>query len=141
MRTKDLENKSSSDRSVKGKDQKIFNLIAYPLMGLLALVCFLPFWLIISASFTDNNSIIKEGYHFFPKAWSLDAYRYILAAPETLLSAYKVSIIVTVLGTLISIILVTMSGYVLNRKDLRYRNQLSFFIYYNIFMVNIPYSQ
>ena len=130
MRKKDLENKSSSDRSVKGKDQKIFNLIAYPLMGLLALVCFLPFWLIISASFTDNNSIIKEGYHFFPKAWSLDAYRYILAAPETLLSAYKVSIIVTVLGTLISIILVTMSGYVLNRKDLRYRNQLSFFIYF-----------
>ena len=73
MVTKDKENNSNSDRSVKGKDQKVFNMIAYPLMGLLALVCFLPFWLIISASFTDNSSIIKDGYHLFPEKWSLDA--------------------------------------------------------------------
>ncbi len=130
MVTKDKENNSNSDRSVKGKDQKVFNMIAYPLMGLLALVCFLPFWLIISASFTDNSSIIKDGYHLFPEKWSLDAYRYIFAAPATLLNAYKVSIIVTVVGTLLSIALVTMAGYVLNRKDLKYRNQLSFFIYF-----------
>lgn len=130
MVTKDKENNSNSDRSVKGKDQKVFNMIAYPLMGLLALVCFLPFWLIISASFADNSSIIKDGYHLFPEKWSLDAYRYIFAAPATLLNAYKVSIIVTVVGTLLSIALVTMAGYVLNRKDLKYRNQLSFFIYF-----------
>ena len=130
MVTKDKENNSNSDRSVKGKDQKVFNMIAYPLMGLLALVCFLPFWLIISASLTDNSSIIKDGYHLFPEKWSLDAYRYIFAAPATLLNAYKVSIIVTVVGTLLSIALVTMAGYVLNRKDLKYRNQLSFFIYF-----------
>ena len=130
MVTKDKENNSNSDRSVKGKDQKVFNMIAYPLMGLLALVCFLPFWLIISASFTDNSSIIKDGYHLFPEKWSLDAYRYIFAAPATLLNAYKVSIIVTVVGTLLSIALVTMAGYVLNRKDLKYRNKLSFFIYF-----------
>ena len=119
-----------SNKIKRTRDQVVFNAITYPLLALLALVCLLPFWLIVSASFTDNSTILVEGYSLIPKVWSLDAYAYLFATPKTILSAYKVSFIITVVGTLISVTLVTMAGYVLNRKDVKYRNQISFFIYF-----------
>ena len=112
------------------KDRILFNIVSYTLLGLLAFVCFVPFWLIVSASFTDNSAILLYGYRFLPTVWSTDAYAYLFASPKTVLNAYKVSIIVTVIGTFISILLVTMAGYVLNRKDVKYRNKICFYIYF-----------
>ena len=111
-------------------DQLIFNIISYTLLALLAFVCFVPFWLIVSASFTDNSAILVNGYKFFPSVWSLDAYAYLFATPKTVLNAYRVSITITVIGTALSLFLVTMAGYVLNRKDVKYRNKISFYIYF-----------
>lgn len=119
-----------SNKIRKTWDQWVFNIITYPLLALLAIVCLIPFWLIVSASFTDNSSILLDGYHMIPKVWSTDAYAYLFATPKTILNAYKVSFIVTITGTLIGLTLITMAGYVLNRKDVKYRNQLSFFIYF-----------
>jgi len=114
----------------KTRDQLIFNTVSYTFLTLLTLYCFIPFWLIISASFTQNESILIKGYSMFPRVLSIEAYKYLFASPEKIISAYGVSTIVTVVGTTIGLTLITMAGYVLNRKDFKYRNQLSFFIYF-----------
>lgn len=112
------------------KDEKIFVAVAYPLLLLIALLCLIPFWLIVSASFTDNSEIMIKGYGFWPEKFSLTAYQYIFAAPEAIGKSYLVTIFITVAGTFAGLLLITMAGYVLNRKDFKYRNALSFYIYF-----------
>lgn len=112
------------------KSTVLFNVLAFTCITVFALFCFLPFWLIVMGSFTDNHHIITEGYHLWPKAFSLDAYRSIFTIPEGVFNAYRVTIIVTVTGTLAGLFFIAMAGYVLQRKDFRYRNGISFFIYF-----------
>ena len=61
----------------KGRDQILFNILSYLLVGLFALICVIPFYLIIVGSLTSEHTIITEGYDFFVKIkdFSIEAYR------------------------------------------------------------------
>lgn len=112
------------------KDRRAFNLVSYVLLTALTLFCFVPFLLIISGSFTSQNSILVDGYRLFPKEISLEAYQFLLKAPGDLVHAYGVTIFVTVVGTLASLLVTSMAAYVLSSQDFKYRNALSFFFYF-----------
>ena len=58
-----------------GRDRIAFNAISYVLLALLSLICLLPFLLVISGSFSDQQSIQLYGYQLIPKNFSLDAYK------------------------------------------------------------------
>lgn len=116
----------------KGKDKIAFNIIAYTLVTLFAVLCVIPFYLIVIGSFTDESKIITEGYSFFLNTsnFSLEAYKMALKNPESILHAYGVTIFVTVVGTVLSIFITTMTGYVLSRQDFPWRNGISFFFFF-----------
>ncbi|MFD2328118.1 carbohydrate ABC transporter permease [Cohnella sp. GCM10020058] len=107
-----------------------FQLIAHAVVVAGSIVCILPFLLIVSASFTSNASIIRDGYNLWPKDFSWEGYKVIFQVPDEVLRAYGVTSMVTVAGTAIGLLLMTMAGYVLQRKDFKYRNFFSFFIYF-----------
>ena len=117
---------------IKGKDQIIFNILAYVLVGLFAVACLLPFYLIVTGSLTDESTIVKEGYSFFltAKNISTEAYKLALKNPQSIIHAYGVTIFVTIIGTVLSIIMTTMTGYVLSRPDFPWRNGVSFFFFF-----------
>lgn len=118
---------------MKIKDEKythMFQWIAYTVIVLSTIVCLFPFLLIISASFTPNDVIIREGFHLFPTEFSLEGYKMVFRFPETVLRAYWVTAYTTVTGTFLGLLFITMAGYVLQRKDFKYRNYFSFFIYF-----------
>jgi putative aldouronate transport system permease protein len=108
----------------------LFQTIAYIVMLLASAACLLPFLLIISASLTQNDSIVKEGFHLIPLHFSFDGYRIVFRFPADVLRAYAVTGSVTVIGTALGLFLITMAGYVLQRKDFKYRNGFSFYIYF-----------
>jgi putative aldouronate transport system permease protein len=112
------------------KSMIIFNILAYVVVILITLLCLLPFILIISGSFTDNTSIATDGYHLIPKVFSLQAYSTIFTFPQTVIQAYKVTTINTLVGTSLGLFFISMTGYVLSRKDFKYRNKISFIIYF-----------
>lgn len=114
----------------QSSDRKAFNIISVVLLSLLTLFCTLPFWLILSGSFTSQNSILKDGYRLLPKVFSLEAYQFLFKAPEGMLHAYGVTIFVTAVGTLSSMIVTSMAAYVLSGRDFTYRNTVSFFFYF-----------
>jgi len=89
-----------------------------------------PFVLLVSASFTSENYIRFHGYSLLPKEFTLKAYEIIFKSPVAILRAYGVSIFITAAGTLLGLIIITMTAYVLSRKDFRYRNSFSFFFYF-----------
>jgi putative aldouronate transport system permease protein len=109
---------------------RAFNIIAVFVIVIVSIACLFPFVLILSGSLTDNNSILKDGYHLIPKVFSLDGYATVFAFPDTVLRAYGVTIFTTIVGTTIGLLCITMAGYVLQRKDFKYRNGFSFFIYF-----------
>lgn len=105
-------------------------IIFYTCIALFAIICLLPFVLMITSSFMDEKEIITEGYKLIPKKWSVNSYNYLFRSPKNLINAYKVTITITLVGTSLGLLLMSMTGYVLNRKDFKYRNFFSFFIYF-----------
>lgn len=116
----------------KMTDEKRFRLIATIILAVLAFLVLMPIVLIVIASFTDEHTLISEGYSYLPKELSLDAYYYMLKQGSMIARAYGVSILVTVGGTCISVLLTTMLAYPMSRKSFRYRNQLSFFVFFTM---------
>ncbi len=115
---------------MKSGDVVLFNIIAYIAVTFVALMAFIPFYVLVVSSFTSEHSIIFNGYSLFPKEFSLDAYSMIFTNPKKMITAYSVTLFVTVAGTASSLFLSSMSAYVLYRKDVKYRNQLAFFLYF-----------
>lgn len=117
---------------LKTRGEKAFTAFAIIILGILALLTILPFVLIIIASLTGENALIADGYSFFPKALSLDAYRYMLNNATAITKAYGVSIFVTVIGTVASVFITAMIAYPLSRQDFRYRNIISFIVFFTM---------
>ena len=108
----------------------VFNILSKLFVGLVALLCLLPFVMLVSASFTAENYIALHGYGIWPGEFSLKAYETLGKNPVDIVNAYGVTIMVTGLGTLAGLFLVSMTAYVISRRDFRYRNQITFFFYF-----------
>ncbi|MCL1795648.1 MAG: carbohydrate ABC transporter permease [Clostridia bacterium] len=108
-----------------------FFVFGYCLIGLVTLLCLLPFWLMISGSFTDEQAISKYGFNIIPPEFSLSAYEYIFKESwRPFLQAYIVTIGTTVIGTFVAVLFTSMAAYVLYRTDFRYRNAFAFYFYF-----------
>jgi putative aldouronate transport system permease protein len=108
----------------------VFQAFSYIVVSLIAILCLLPFIVLISGSISDEGQVLAKGYSFLPRGFSLDAYAFIFRNPGDILSAYRVSVIVAVVGTVLSLLISTMAAYVMYRKEVKYRNQLSFFLFF-----------
>ena len=113
-----------------GSDEIQLKVISYIVVTLFAVVCLFPFLLMISSSFMNEKEIITEGYKLIPKEITTNAYRFLLENPTKIISAYKITIQNVILGTVIGLALMSMAGYVLCRSDFKYKNLISFFIYF-----------
>lgn len=122
--------KSTKEERPKSRDEIVLQAICYIFVGAFALVCLFPFLLLISSSFMRENEILTQGYKLIPDNWSTSAYRFLFANPTKLMNAYRVTIWIAIVGTLGGLFFMSMAGYVLCRKDFRYRNAVSFFIYF-----------
>ena len=101
-------------------------------MILITLFCLLPFLLLIVSSFTDEATLIRDGYSFFPQKLSLNAYRYLLVDSTAIVRGYLISITVTVIGTIANLLITVMFAYPLSRRDLPMRNFFAFFLFFTM---------
>ncbi|ANE48344.1 sugar ABC transporter permease [Paenibacillus swuensis] len=107
-----------------------FNVIGYGFISAFAALCVIPFIMIVSGSFTEENSIIRQGYQLIPSVFSLESYQFIFKSPSQILRAYQVTLLVTIIGTAAGLFLTAMTAYVLQRKDFRYRNGFAFYFFF-----------
>ncbi|MBN2221009.1 MAG: carbohydrate ABC transporter permease [Vallitaleaceae bacterium] len=109
-----------------------FQILANVTMILWTLIVILPFLLLVLSSFTDENTLVANGYSYFPKKLSLAAYAYIIQSGTKIIKAYGVSILVTLLGTVIHVLLAALMAYPLSLKKLPGRNFLAFFVFFTM---------
>lgn len=111
-------------------DRKLFAAIGYASLTFLALLCLLPFVLVLSSSLTNESTIIVEGYQFLPLDFSTEAYGILFKYPGQIVKAYIVTACVTAVGTILGLLLTSMTAYALSRKDFKWRNHFSFFFFF-----------
>lgn len=87
----------------KDKYTRMLHWIAYVVIIGLSIACLLPFLLIISASLTSNESIIRDGYHLIPAQFSLEGYKTVFIFPDEVLRAYAVTVSTTAIGTVMGL--------------------------------------
>ena len=114
------------------KHDKLQQTLMHLFMVLLVLLCVLPFLLMVMASFTEEATLTRNGYSFFPEMLSLETYSYIIKSANTILRGYMMTIVVTVLGTFSNLVLTVLFAYPLSRKDLPFRGALSFFLFFTM---------
>lgn len=118
------------NRIKKGSDVIALNIIAYVFLGLVALCCLVPFVMIVTGSLSSEDAIIANGFSIFWQDFSLEAYKTVFKEPVVVYRAYATTIGLTVVGTVLGLLLQTMTAYVLSRKDFEWRNIFSFFFYF-----------
>lgn len=115
---------------IKDRTTIVFDVIKGVLLTLLSILCVLPFIVIISGSFTSNSAIIHEGFSILPREFTTEAYATIFRTPNDIIQAYKMNLYYTFIGTALGLIIITLTAYVISRKEFKYRNTVSFLIYF-----------
>jgi len=113
------------------KGEKEFHYIALVIMVLMMIFCLVPLILMLAVSFSSENSLL-HGYRFIPDEWSLDAYAFMWAKRATISRAYGLTILVTVVGTALSLVITSMFAYPLSRKDFKPRNVVAFILFFTM---------
>ncbi len=111
---------------------KTFNIIANIVLVILSLSCVIPLILLLTSSFTSESALMQYGYTLFPKEFSLDAYHYLWYSRAQILTAYKMTLLATSVGTLSNVAITTLMAYPLSRKSLPGRNFFSFAIFFTL---------
>ena len=125
-----MANKNHLGKVKRGKDVLLLNIIAYGFTGLVALLCLVPFLMILAASFSSETEIAAHGFSLLPRDFSLEAYKTVFREPVVVVRAYAVTIGLTLVGTVVGLLFQTMTAYVLSRRDFEWRNGFSFFFYF-----------
>ena len=104
--------KSASDIAAK--------IVAYVLTAGFAIVCVLPMWHVLVASFSDPIRLaLYEGFLFKPLSFSVEGYE-LLFSYNNLWRSYLNTIIYTVSATALGLLLDLLAAYVLSRKNLMF---------------------
>ena len=112
-----------------GTSDRIIRGFGYVFMTIYAVCCLIPFIIIVSTSFTSETTIRAEGVQLIPKDFTLKAYEMVCKGGAIWWS-YALTIVMTIIGTLIGLTIIAMTGYALQRKDFPFRNGISFYIYF-----------
>lgn len=111
------------------RTNKTVNLFFNLVFIMLALLCVIPVIVVLSISFSSEESIRETGYHLLPVALSAEAYVYIIKQGTMILRALGVSALVTVVGTVLGVLLTASMGYVLSRPNYKLRGFLTWVVF------------
>lgn len=108
------------------------SVLMHVLLGSFAFMCIFPFLYVIIISISNEQSLAENGYQLIPEQWSLDAYKYLWDMKAQVLQAYGVTIFVTVVGTFLSVTVISMYAYAISRKQFKFRKQFTFISFFTM---------
>jgi putative aldouronate transport system permease protein len=95
-------------------------------------LCIVPILLVVSVSFSDELTVISNGYKFIPEKFSTYAYEFLFKDATQIIRSYAITIFVTVTGTLCGVTMMALYAYPLSRSDLPFRGPLAFYVFFTM---------
>lgn len=105
----------------RSKGDIIFDCINYLILAIFSFSILFPFWNLFIQSISSPDAGIVDALQMWPKKVSAFNYKYVLSN-KYIWSGYRETLIRTVAGTVLSLLLTSMGAYVLSKKNLPHRN-------------------
>lgn len=115
----------------KSPAEHAFNAVTYMVMTFVLIVTLYPFWYVVVGSLSSMGHLIKNGFVLWPDGLHLDAYAQVFRN-DLVPVAYRNTLIVTIGGTALSMLLTIMGGFVLSIKKLPGRTAFTFFFVFTM---------
>lgn len=114
--------------------RKIFVVLNYTFLTLLAILCILPIWNVLCISFSENRYAVAGQVGLLPKGFTLDAYKY-LAQKSGFLKSFGVSVVRVILGSVVNMVMCIITAYPLSRSNeqLHFRTVYTWFFAITMF--------
>jgi putative aldouronate transport system permease protein len=102
------------------------------LMVICCILTLVPVYIIVISSITSEGSLAQNGYRLWPEEFSTLAYTFLFSQGSIVITAYKNTIISTVAGTIMSVIMVGLYAYPLSRPNFKFRGFFTFFAFFTM---------
>lgn len=123
--TEQMKNGKSSSRLKLCWQDKVFYTVCYAVMVVLTIIVLYPIIYIVSASFSSGSALARGDVWLFPVEFTLAGYERVLKYDKIWIG-YRNTILYTVAGTAINVVMTLICAYPLARKNLRGRGPLMF---------------
>lgn len=115
-----------------GAGDRAFNIVLGGLTAVSVVVILYPLIFVLVASISDPMEIFQGNVWLWPKGFNLEAYKQVFRNGD-IFTGYKNTLIYTVVGTLVTIIITFSAAYPLSRKKLYGRSKLMGFFLFTMF--------
>ncbi|GBG10988.1 ABC transporter permease [Paenibacillus sp. MY03] len=112
--------------------EKWFQVFAVMFIAGLSVLFVYPFIHVLSISLSTPSEAIRPGLHLFPQEFSLEAYRKAVSSTQ-IWYGFRNTIFRTVVGTVLSVVVMVMAAYPLSKKYLPDRRFYTLFIVMTMF--------
>ena len=121
------------DSSVKSPADRAYQAIIIVILAVFAFCAIVPFILLVSSSLTEESTLLREGYNFWPRKFSAYAYEYLFASNgKQVLRSYGITFFITIVGTTVSLLIGPMLGWVMSRADYKRSKLLTFLVFFTM---------
>ncbi|MEK4518308.1 carbohydrate ABC transporter permease [Paenibacillus sp. FSL H8-0122] len=110
----------------------LFSIINGIALLMVVVVTLYPFVHMLAVSLSSDSNVIQNKVSIWPKGFNLDMYKVVLEDSKIWV-AYKNTIVYTVTGTLISLLITSTGAYALSRSDMALRKSLTMLIVVTMF--------
>lgn len=114
------------------KDDKVFYVTIDVVLTLMLVVILWPLIFIVSSSLSSKEAVMAGRVFLLPVDFSLEGYKAIFKTGEVIVG-YRNTILYTLVGTTLNVILTLIAAYPLSRRDLPYRRPISFIFTFTMF--------
>ena len=114
------------------RGHKKFLALSHVVLIFVTILCILPFYLLVVASFTEENYAVTNGFSLIPAHLSTDAYKYLLTKAYLFGRGYLITFIVTICGTLVCIFITMAFSYMLSRPGLPFKGFFNFYVVFTM---------
>lgn len=122
----------NESKAVRSRDDRIFDALVYTIAGIVLLLVLYPLLFVVSASFSDPISVIDGKVWSLPQGFTFTPYLHVFEN-ESIWSGFRNTILYTLIGTFVNIILTILAAYPLSQRDLPGRTALMFIITITMF--------
>ncbi|MGO4496688.1 carbohydrate ABC transporter permease [Paenibacillus sp. 2RAB27] len=111
--------------------EKIWQVVVYSILIILALLCLLPFLYVVAVSVTPESEVVRKGIVIIPETFTFLAYKEVFIS-HGIGQAYKITLFRTIVGTALNVLFTVLAAYPLSKKYLPGRSTFLIFIVFTM---------
>lgn len=114
------------------RSDRIFDICNYLFLGIMGVVVLYPLYFVLIASISEPDAVNSGQVIWYPVGFSLEGYQK-LFEDSRIWIGYRNTILYTLFGTTLNVVLTLITAYPLSRKDLTGRKYLFFYFLFTMF--------